>query len=128
MEAVMKIALVLAALLAPAAAFAASGDACFRTRDITAHRKADDHTLNLKVGVKDVYRLTTKSSCLVGMSPSDALVVQAPPSGLVCKAIDLDLAIRQSGAGAVGATPCLVDSIVKLTPAQVAALPKGQRP
>lgn len=124
----MKIALVLAALLAPAAASAASSDACFRTSEINAHRKADDHTLNVRVGLKDVYRLTTKTACLVGMSRSDALVIQAPPSGLVCKAIDLDLAIRQSGGGAVGATPCLVDSIVKLTPAQIEALPKDHRP
>ena len=123
----MKIALVLAALLAPMAASAAPGDACFRTSEIVAHRKADDHTLNVKVGLKDVYRLTTKSSCLVGMSRSDALVIKAPPSGIVCKAIDLDLAIRQSGVGG-GATPCLVESIVKLTPAQVEALPKDQRP
>lgn len=124
----MKIALVLAVLLAPMAASAATGDACFRTSEIAAHRKADDHTLNVKVGLKDVYRMTTRTSCLVGMSRSDALVIKAPPSGIVCKAIDLDLAIRQSGAGAVGATPCIVDSIVKLTPAQVEALPKDQRP
>ena len=124
----MKIALVLAVLSAPAAASAASGDACFRTSEINAHRKADDHTLNVRVGLKDVYRLTTKSSCLMGMSPSDALVIKTPPSGVVCKALDLDLAIRQSGAGAVGATPCIVSSIVKLTPAQIEALPKDQRP
>jgi hypothetical protein len=126
MEAVMKITLVLVALLTPMAAVAAPGDACFRTSEIAAHRKADDHTLNVKVGLKDVYRLTTKSSCLMGMSRSDALVIKAPPSGLVCKAIDLDLAIRQSSHGP--ATPCIVDSIVKLTPAQVDALPKDQRP
>ena len=60
-------------------------------------------------------------------SDSDALVIQAPPSGLVCKPIDLDLAIRPSGVGG-GATPCIVDSIVKLTPAQVDAQPKDQRP
>jgi hypothetical protein len=127
MEAAMQIALALVfvAVLAPAAASAASGDACFRTRDISSHRKADDKTLYLKVGLKDVYRVTAKNSCLAGAMRDDGLVVGAPPSGMVCKAIDFDLAIRQGGGHA---TPCLVESIVKLTPQEAAALPKDVRP
>jgi hypothetical protein len=131
MEVAMKIALVLAAaLLAPAAASAASpagpaNNACFRTRDIAAHRKGDDHTLYLKVGLKDFYRVTTKSSCLRGMMRSDALVIDGTPSGLVCSPVEFDLGVRQSG-GFV--TPCIVDSITRLTPPQAAALPKNVRP
>jgi hypothetical protein len=128
MEAAMKIALalVLAAALAPTVASAAAGDACFRTREISSHRKgADDKTLYLKVGLKDVYKVTSKNACLAGAMRDDGLVVGAPPSGMVCKAIDFDLAIRQGGGHA---TPCLVESIVKLTPQEAAALPKDVRP
>jgi hypothetical protein len=127
MEAAMKIALalVLTAALAPTVASAAAGDACFRTSEINSHRKADDKTLYLKVGLKDVYKVTAKNACLAGGMRDDGLVVGAPPSGVVCKAIEFDLAIRQGGGHA---TPCLVESIVKLTPQEAAALPKGVRP
>lgn len=123
----MKIALVLAvALMAPAAAFAAPGDACFRSHEISNHRKADDHTLYLKVGLKDVYRVTSKNACLAGAMRDDGIVISAPPSGMVCKAIDLNLGVRTGGGGM--ATPCLLESIVKLTPQEAAALPKDVRP
>jgi len=119
----MKIILVLAAVAALAPA-AASADTCFRTRDISNHRKADNHTLYMRVGLKDVYRIGSKGACLAGATSNDALMVGAPPSGLVCSPVAFDLGVRQGG----HVTPCIVDSIVKLTPQQVAALPKGSRP
>jgi hypothetical protein len=121
----MKIALVIAAVAALAPA-AASAESCFRVHDIAATRKVDNQTLNLRVHVNEFYRLTTKGSCLSSHTPSDPLVLKtAGASDQVCKPLDLDLGVK---VGSTGVSHCIVDSIVKLTPEEVAALPKGQKP
>jgi hypothetical protein len=43
---------------------------------------------------------------------------------MVCKPIDLDLGVHMG----VGQSHCIVESIAKLTPAEVAAIPRGQKP
>ena len=125
----MRTVLVLAALVLAAAALAtpaAAADACFRTRDMNGHRKVDNHTIYVRVMIKDIYRITSSAACFAGSTNSDALIVKTVgSSGLVCTPIDLDLAVKT---GPVGTSHCIVDSITKLTPQEAAAIPKKLRP
>lgn len=104
-------------------------EGCFRSRDITNHQIGDDGTLYINVANRDVYRLEMASSCLAGANANDPLVIREPPgSPYVCRPIDLDISITRGGAGSGIATPCIVRSMARLTPAEVAALPPKLRP
>jgi hypothetical protein len=131
----MKLALVLTAATALAAAGpalaapkAAAAKQCFRTQDIGNHTVGDSHTLYLSVGGMSVYRVTMRNVCLGGISSSDPIELSARGgSGSICEADDLDVRATLAGGGGLS-TRCLIDDLVKLTPAEVAALPKGAKP
>ena len=114
-----------AAIAQAAANPATPAEQCFRSRDMSNHRRVDDQTLYLKVGVKDVYRLQSKGKCFTGLTSTEPLVIKTTGgSGMICRPLDLDLSVKHGNI----ATPCIVDSITKLTPEEVAAIPKGQKP
>ena len=76
------------------------------------------------VGSRDVVRIRTNGSCFTGSVSSDTLVIGTTAStGLVCKPLDLDITVS-----AAGPSRCIVSSISKLSPAELAALPKKMRP
>lgn len=101
-------------------------DQCFRAADIRNHTIGDDRTMYLDVNGRGVYRLTMSSSCLAAAFANDPIITRQPPgSALVCRPMDVDLSLARGGAGA---TRCLVQSIDKLTPQEVAALPPKLRP
>jgi hypothetical protein len=108
----------------PSGAGLASGQ-CFRSHDIKNHTIADDKTLLVRVNRGDVYRLTMAGNCLAGAIPSDPIVTREPPgSSIVCKPIDIDLSIGRHGF----TTRCIVDSIAKVAPDQLATLPPRLKP
>jgi hypothetical protein len=99
---------------------------CFRLSDMENHTVGGPSTLYVGVRPKMVYRFEMSGSCLSGASSSDALVLEPiPGTNLICRPLDLDLKIRTAG-GML--SPCIIKSITKLTPAEVAALPKKLRP
>lgn len=115
----------------PPIASTALQPSCFRTQDIDSHRMAGDRTVYIKVARRDVYRLEMSSICLAGAGSSDPLVIRESPSvSFACRPVDLDISIAHTiGPGLGGApTPCIVQSITRLTPAEVAALPDRYRP
>jgi len=98
---------------------------CFRSMDIRNHTFADKNTLLLAVNGKDTYRVTMNGACLAGAMSSDPIITRSPPgSQIICKPIDMDIAISRNGF----ATHCIVDSIVKMSPEEVASLPKKVKP
>lgn len=98
---------------------------CFRTHDIRNHTIGDERTLYLSVGGRDVYRVEMSGSCLAGVIGSDPIVMREPPGRpYVCGPIDLDISISRGGI----ATPCIPRTLVRLTPAEVEALPPRLRP
>jgi len=98
---------------------------CFRSHDIRNHTLADDQTLLMNVNGRDTYRITVGGSCLGGAVSSDPIITRNPPgSDIICRPIDMDLAISKSGFEA----RCIVQSIAKMSPAEVAALPKKLKP
>ena len=132
MQRLILAALAAAALAAPALAQepakpAGPSNQCFRMSQIDNHTKGDNQTLYLAVrNNKEFYRLDMSGSCLAGVSSSDPLVL-TPTAGtdLICRPLGLDLKVRMGGGGL---TPCIIKSITRLTPEQVAALPPKVKP
>jgi hypothetical protein len=113
-----------------ASATAPMTNSCFRTRDISNHRVGDDRTLYIRLANRDVYRLEMAGACLAGASSSDPIVMREPPGvGYACRPIDLDISIARGGLGSgAGRSPCIVQSMTRLAPADAAALPPRLRP
>ncbi|WP_337187614.1 DUF6491 family protein [Phenylobacterium sp.] len=108
----------------PSGAGLAPGD-CFRSSDMRNHTIGDRQTLLVDVQGKGAYRVTMKGSCLAGATSSDPIVTRSPPgAALICKPIDMDISISRAGFP----SPCIVDSVVRMTPEEVAALPPKLKP
>ncbi|MBI1200494.1 MAG: hypothetical protein GC203_21750 [Phenylobacterium sp.] len=98
---------------------------CIRSHDLRNHTIADDRTLLIRGRNDDVYRVTMAGNCLAGALPSDPIVTREPPgSPIICKPIDMDISIARNGFS----SRCIVDSIVKMKPEEVAALPRRVKP
>nr|QQZ49723.1 hypothetical protein JKL49_23225 [Phenylobacterium glaciei] len=73
-------------------------------------------------------RMSSASTCTAPAWPAPTLAILVVEtvggSDLVCKPIDLDLKV----AGTIGLSPCIVKSITKLTPPQIASLPRKLKP
>jgi hypothetical protein len=124
--------LTLAATLGLAGAATAAGSAnsspgtCFFARSWEGWKAPNDKTLYLRVNHQDVYRvdLQVGSSFLTGPDPHLINDVKGPDT--ICTPLDLDL--RVSPGSGEPAEPLFVKSLVKLTPQQVAAIPKKDLP
>ena len=115
---------VIAAQPSPLAAPPPSGSGltngqCILSRDIRNHTIADAHNLLFDVNGQ-VYRMTVSNNCLNAAVDSDPLLIRQQASMRICNPVDLDVSVANSR--------CIVDSISRLTPDQVAALPKKLRP
>ncbi|HEX3700347.1 MAG TPA: hypothetical protein VHV27_06705 [Phenylobacterium sp.] len=121
----MKLALASLALALSATALSAHAD-CFRTGQIRNHTVVDKSTALINVDDRSVYRIVTSGDCFAGATTSDPLVMRSPPgSTMVCKPIDMDLGVKVGG----GPTRrCIVGAITRLSPDEVAALPKKLKP
>jgi hypothetical protein len=107
----------------PARGTALPSGQCILSRDIRNHSIADRHTLLFDVN-NEIYRVTVSNNCLAAATSSDPLVLRHPGVSYICNPIDLDVAVSKGGAP----SRCIIDSIVKLTPEQAAALPKKLKP
>ena len=109
----------------PAAGTGLPTGQCIRSHEIRNHTIADRQTLLLDVDGKATYRITVDGACLGGAVSSDPIVTRQPPgSAIICKPIDMDLAISKGGFE----SQCIVRSIVKMSPEEVAALPRKLKP
>ncbi len=103
-------------------------NACFWRRDISNFAAVDQKTVYLRVGVSEVFKLDLFSDCLdldfvhrIGLKSIggfESNLCEGPNPGV-------DVVVRDVG---LGHMRCPVTNITKLTPADVAALPKGARP
>jgi len=94
---------------------------CFRTSDMRNHTIGDNKTMYFDVGGRSVYRAQMSNGCFAGASSSDPIVLQdRVGSGRICSAMELDVSSNGNR--------CIVSSLAKLTPEEVAALPKKMKP
>lgn len=127
-------ALLLAAALAPAAVTSQaaadpakadtvhSSKSCFYSREISGFRAVDDDTVDLTVGVNDVYRVTTLGVCS-DLSWAEGIGVKTRAGGdFICDSMDIDLIVPRTGGRAEGGPDrCPVASLRKLTPEEAKA-------
>jgi hypothetical protein len=121
-----------AALLALSATAAGAADPpakaparnqCFWTRNADGFAAADEHTLNIRVGVRDVYQFEMFGPCQdIDWNQRIALVSRGGDN--ICTGMDAEVISHSP----IGPQRCPVRSVRKLTPAEIAALPRRARP
>jgi hypothetical protein len=107
----------------PAAAPKGQRD-CFHIRFVDGFAAPDDKNLYIRVGVRDVYHFDMFAPCL-DMDWNERLVLQARPGPWICDGMDAEVVSRATG---LGPQRCFVSHMHKLTPQEVAALPRRARP
>ena len=125
-------------LIVPAAGFAAlafpaimasaqpgsTGDQCFAKRNIEGFQAPDNRTVYIRVGVSDVYKLDLMFDC-TGLAFRQGFGLESTPGDpWICKPIQATVIYREGGI----AMRCPVSAIHKLSPAELDALPKRDRP
>ncbi|HTX50192.1 MAG TPA: hypothetical protein VME40_12485 [Caulobacteraceae bacterium] len=113
-----------ALVLAFPVAWAAPGDnggACFRLSDIGGSKLDGPSKLYVRVNGRRVFRIDFENPC----DTADAYSLVLHPvsnNGMVCKAIELDVHVRDTHEA------CVPKTLTELTPDEVAALPAKVRP
>jgi hypothetical protein len=96
---------------------------CFLNSNVSGFAAQGNEAVNLRVGVRDYYRLDLMAPCFdVDWNMRIALVSRG--SNFICAGADAEIISRSE----MGPQRCMVRSIRKLTPVEVAALPKGSKP
>lgn len=107
----------------PAIAKPVEGRQCFWTRQADGFAAQDDHTVNVRVSSRDVYRFEMMGHCPdIDWNQQIALVSRGSDS--ICTGVDAEIITRSP----IGPMRCPVSHIHKLTPDEIAALPKKARP
>jgi len=98
---------------------------CFYSRDWSNWRAPDKDTIYLRVNVRDIYKidLSAGGSQLLTW-PDSHLINEIRGVDSVCSPIDLDLKVASDGI----VIPLFVKAITRLTPDEVAAIPKKDLP
>jgi len=115
--------LTLSATAANAAGKAPSRDQCFWTRNANGFAAQDEHTVNIRVNARDVYQFEMLGTCPdIDWNQRIALISRG--SSNICSGMDAEIVTHSP----IGPQRCPVRSVRKLTPEEVAALPRKARP
>jgi hypothetical protein len=96
---------------------------CFWTRNANGFAAQDERTLNVRVGVRDVYQFEMFGPCH-DIDWAQRIALRSRGGSTICTGMDAEV-IAPS---VLGPQKCFVRSVRKLTSAEVAALPKGAKP
>ena len=96
---------------------------CFWTHQVDNFASNDDKFVNVRVGMKEVYQFEMFGRCL-DVDWSDQIALVSRSGSTICAGLDAEIVTRS----AIGPQRCQVRNIRKLTPVEIAALPKGARP
>jgi hypothetical protein len=104
----------------------AGGRSCFRTRNIRSFRSVDNRTVFVRAGANDIFALELFSPCL-GVNWTHNVALRTRGSSQVCegRANWVNLYVRQTGGRQAR---CSVSNVRRLTPGDVAGMPRGARP
>ena len=111
--------------LKPALAADSSPQPCFYARDVNGFETPDDHTVYIRVGVSDIYRLDLQPHC-TGLTFRQNIGISSSPSegGFICTPLQAEVVYRDNGFP----QRCLVSGLHKLSAAEIAATPKRNLP
>ena len=99
---------------------------CFLARDVSGWKFIGDKALNLQVNSRDVYHLDLFAPCPQLRQAFETIAIRTR-TGLdtVCNGVDVDVLVPQQNSPPA---TCLGGKVTYLTPDQVKALPKRERP
>jgi hypothetical protein len=100
---------------------------CFYINQFEGWKAPDNRTIFIRVNTNRYYRLDLASSCATLTYPDAFLITKTRGPDTVCSAIDWDLRVGQSMPRGF-ATPCIVKAMSRMTPDEVAAIPKKFKP
>jgi hypothetical protein len=94
---------------------------CFFVRDVRNQAIGGNHVIYFNVRNRETYRVDVSGPCLAAAGPSDHVNVDSRgPGGQVCGKLDLE--VRVLGGR------CTVENVSKMTPQEVAAIPRRADP
>ncbi len=100
-----------------------NGKSCFYARSISSWAPQDDITVNLRVNVRDYYQLKLLGPC-PNVDWDEGISIEHRGTDWICSGLDATVIAR----GPAGPDRCPAVSVRKLSPAEVAALPKKAVP
>ncbi|MCC6921250.1 MAG: hypothetical protein IT548_18805 [Alphaproteobacteria bacterium] len=96
---------------------------CFNQAQVSGFRAVDRETVNLRVGASDIYQIK-----LLGVCPdikwTEGVALETQGSSQICTGLDLTIHVP----GPTGPQECAAESLRKLGPDEVAAMPAGTKP
>ncbi len=116
------------ALAAPTDAKPAHHDDCFMSGRWSGWHSPAPNVIYLRVNVGDIYRIDLSAGSPMLLWPDVHLVNHVRGSDYICTPLDLDLSVAESGGGGGIREPLIAKAITKLTPEQIAAIPKKDLP
>ena len=101
---------------------------CIYINQLQGDRPLNDRSVIFRANASDFYQLDFAQRCIELTYPQP-VVILTPVGGIgsICHAIDLDVKVREQGPGSI-AVPCIPSAFHKMTPAEVAAIPKKNLP
>jgi hypothetical protein len=101
-------------------------DNCFLSRDWEGWKSPSPNVIYLRVGVSRIFQLDLSAGSNQLQDADVHLINKVRGSDWICDPLDLDLQVADSHG--VFREPLFVKSITRLTPEQVAAIPKRDLP
>ena len=95
---------------------------CFSTRQIDRSVVVDDSTINFKVG-KQVYQMKMAGPCPRLKNNIGGYIMNLRGSDMICEPLDVQIIVNDNVGGF-----CNANSLRKLSPAEIGALPKKDNP
>jgi hypothetical protein len=96
---------------------------CFWSRSVSSFAAPNENVVYLRVGVRDVYEADLFGPC-PDVDWNQAIALISRGSSFICSGLDAEIVTHST----IGPQRCPVRNIRKLTPAEVAALPKRAIP
>ena len=102
----------------------AAQNQCFWARNATSFAAPDNRTVYVEVNSRDIYKFDLMIPCPdVNWNQRIALVSRSGSN--ICNALDAEIVSHATG---IGPQRCPVKTLTKLTPAEIAALPRHAKP
>jgi len=109
-----------------AAAPSKASNACFYGHNADGFSTRGDKTVYVRAGIKDVYELTLFSPCLDIDWAHHIALKSRGGDDFICEGTNVDYEILSPSV--IGRQRCEVSQVRKLTTAEIAAMPKKDRP
>ena len=100
-------------------------NACFYGSQTDGFSAANDTTVYVRSGIRDIYELKLFAPC-IDVDWAQRIALRSHGSDFICEGTNVDYEVISPSP--IGRQRCQVTSVRKLTPEQVAALPKKDRP